>query len=1193
MYLKRLEIKGFKSFAHKVDIQFEKGITGIVGPNGCGKSNITEAMRWVLGEQSAKSLRGHKMEDVIFTGTDKRRAMGIAEVSIVFDNATRKLPLAFEEVCLTRRVYRSGESEYFINNSSCRRKELKELLMDTGIGKEGYSMISQGRIDEIINQKGEERRLLIDEAAGIVKYRSRKDEAEKKIQRTHEHLLRINDILSELNQHIKPLELQASQAEKYLRMKELADYLEISTLVDNIDKQSNAMQEIKQKIHQAESKARSCKKTENNIQEKLEGKELALESYRQKTNALQSELEKIKKTIEENRIQRNIYYQQINYRKSHLLKLDKEIIEQNLNLMDTKTRLDQLNILLQDLNKSILDVDGKLEKFYNEIKLKKESLAMYKDKVETGKSSIIENHNELNSIHNKHQRTSALQEANHLRLRVVEDDIKKIRKEEEMQRDLEKRNSEKKTTIESNISQLRVLADNQKKRLHELENKHESELIDVQKIVENIQKLNNKKSLLVKMSKNYDGFNVGVKNLLTAVHKESVMFDGFRGIVADLLTVSSGYELAIEIAMGQALQFLITDHDYQAKKIIDYLKKTRKGRVTILPISSVQERKLKQEEKYNLQKFDKSFCALDLVSFSSHYETIFNYLLGRVIVTDDLEVGIQISRKFNQQVKITTIDGELILPGGSMTGGSYSKQNDGLLIRKKEIKEIENQIVILQEKEKKRRVGIEENEAKIKAVKDKIAETEREISNEEKKLIEVSINASNFVDRINDLKNNHTRLEDERYELKRNLFGLDVREKTFLLDIAVLNQRTEKVQGEVEDNLIILDKHKVMLESIQNKHTDLRIEAAELKERKQSLEKEKQDLENAIIHSTVSSDTLRNERINSMASMGELSNKLYLQEKKIDHFSAKELQQEKQIMRFSTLEDQTRLEYQNAMNELDTTRNKQDEMKNEVNTLRMKSSRLEWQIEQCVEKLSLFNMDSLEAARETLNHPPCDKVVEYDLEKLKSEMKALGEINVGAIEEYRRMKDRHRFLTFQKEDMENAKESLEKIICELDYKMTKQFEEQFEKIQSSFQQVFEKLFNGGTAELHLQEPENVLYSGIDIVAQPPGKRFQHLSLLSGGEKAMTAISLLFSILLVKPSPFCVLDEIEAALDDANVDKFADFLVDLSADIQFVVVTHKKLTMERASSLYGVTMEEKGISKLLRLKLADLNNDIVS
>ncbi|SFH50806.1 condensin subunit Smc [Tindallia magadiensis] len=1193
MYLKRLEIKGFKSFAHKVDIQFEKGITGVVGPNGCGKSNITEAMRWVLGEQSAKNLRGHKMEDVIFTGTDERRAMGIAEVSIVFDNATRKLPLDFEEICLTRRVYRSGESEYLINNSPCRRKEIKELLMDTGIGKEGYSMISQGRIDEIINQKGEERRLLIDEAAGIVKYRSRKDEAEKKIQQTNEHLLRINDILSELDQHIKPLELQAFQAEKYLQMKELADYLEISTLVDKIDKQNSETQEIQQKIHQVELKSFSCKEMENDNQKKLEEKEHALESYRQKINELQRELEKTKKTIEENRIQRNIYYQQINYRRSHLLKLDKKIIEQNLEIINTKNRLEQLNGLIKDLNKNIVDVDEKLEVFYNEMRLKKESLAVYKKKVESGKSTIVEIHDKLNSIHHKHQRISALQETNNLRLQVVEDDIKNIREEKAAQRNLEKRNIEKKSIIETNISQLITLADDQKKRLNELENKNENEVIDVRKIVENMQRLNNKKSLLIKMSKNYDGLNVGVKNFLTAFHKESIIFEGFRGIVADLLTVSSGYELAIEVAMGQALQFLITDYDYQAKEIIDYLKKTRKGRVTILPINSVQGRKLKQEEKSNLKKFDKSFCALDLVSFSGQYETIFNHLLGRVIVTDALDIGIQISRKFNQQVKITTIDGELILPGGSMTGGSYSKQHDGLLIRKKEIKEIENQIFTLQGKEKNLRARIGENEAKIKVVKDKIIEIERKIANEEKNLIEVNINANNFVDRINDLENNHTRLANEQCELKGNLVSLDVREKTFLLEIAMLNQKTEKIQKEVDDNIIILDRHETMLESIQIKHTDLRIETAELKERKQSFEKEKQDIENIINHSTVSSEALRIERKNSLASLYELSNKLHLQEEEINRCSKEEFQQGEKIMQFSALEDQTRLEYQSVMNELNTIRNRQDAMKNEVNTLRMKSSRLEWQIEQYVEKLSLFSIDSLETAREKLNHPPCDKVAEYDLEKLKKEMKILGEVNIGAIEEYRRMKDRHQFLTFQKEDMEDAKDSLEKIICELDYKMTKQFEEQFREIQNSFQQVFEKLFNGGNAELHLQEPENVLYSGIDIVAQPPGKRFQHLSLLSGGEKAMTAISLLFSILLVKPSPFCVLDEIEAALDDANVDKFADFLVDLSTDIQFVVVTHKKLTMERASSLYGVTMEEKGVSKLLRLKLADLNNSIVS
>ncbi|RQD70357.1 MAG: chromosome segregation protein SMC [Tindallia sp. MSAO_Bac2] len=1193
MYLKSLEIKGFKSFAQRVNLHFEKGITGVVGPNGCGKSNVTEAIRWVLGEQSARNLRGQKMEDVIFSGTDKRKPHGMAEVSIVFDNMSQQLPLKFDEVCLTRRVYRSGEGEYFINGSPCRRKDLKEILMDTGIGKEGYSMISQGRIDEILSQKGEERRLLLDEAAGIVKYRTRKEEAEKKIEKTEENLLRIKDILTELDQHMGPLSEQSAKAEMYLNLKEKVDFLEISELLKNIKNQKQGIQQKEENLKTTEEEIDRLLEEETTLQQVLESREENLESLRISINEARRTVEEKKSEMDENRLQSQSKLQEIQHQQQQIKNLETAIQEQQESIQTGKDRLGRLEENTVSAFESLREKENDLQSNHQILTEQKKLVEETRERLEESKTGIVDGLNQLNRYQNQYERIHTLKETTSQRWTAIKKEMAdKIASIQAQQKLYEEKQEEKK----SNAELKRQLIERINREKESLEG-HQKELnttqLSLNKLNQDLQRFTQQKNLLINMEKNFEGFQRGVKNLLKAVEEKPELSEGFHGVVADLLRVPQGYEVAVETALGQALQFLVTDHDYQAKKLIDFLRKAHQGRVTILPIKTIQPRKLNQHENNILSEFSEATCALDLVSYPTPYEAVFSNLLGRVVIAEHLEAGMQISRRFRQQIKIATMEGELIMPGGSMTGGSNSKQQDGLLVRKREIEEIGHRMHQLQETiadVSGRKDSIEKMVIHSKA---QLEDWRVKLDHLEKQEIRIDSSLDSMDTAINELLRTEKRLKSEEMDLEKNHEHLMAEEQKISDEMEKTEEKIESERWEVENDIQTLKTEEKQLEALQARDTDFRVEVAELREKKQSVDREKRELEDQLKQYHLQIQQLQQQEEQAARDRQHASeelDRLTEEQKRLEQ----QLTEEKETLeKLQQDEENTRQTQRSKAKELETLRKSQEAVRDQHTQMQMKISRQEWQLEQSMEKLDFYQLNSLEEAEEKVQTPPEPSMNTYSLKALKEEMQALGEVHVGSIEEYRRVRERHHFLSAQKQDMEDARDSLQEIIAELEEKMVEQFEKQFKKIQASFQQVFQQLFNGGTAELVLQEPERILYSGVDIVAQPPGKKFQHLSLLSGGEKAMTAISLLFGILLVKPSPFCVLDEIEAALDDSNVGRFADFLVELSRDIQFVVVTHKKQTMERVNSLYGITMEEKGISKLLRLKLADLDESMIA
>lgn len=1193
MHLKRLEIKGFKSFAYRVDFQFDKGVTGVVGPNGCGKSNVTEAVRWVLGEQSARNLRGYKMEDVIFSGTDRKRPQSMAEVSIVLDNASQGLRIPYEEVCLTRRVYRSGEGEYLINGSPCRRKDVKELLMDTGIGKEGYSMISQGRIDEILSQKGEDRRLLFDEAAGIVKYRTRKEEAEKKIERTEDNLLRIKDILLELDQHLSPLSQQASKAETYLELKEKIDYLEVSEVFNSINNQKQAIEENQNRLYGVRKEMDQLVGQEESLQHALRKKEDKLECLRTVMIESRNLLETKKSELDENRLQQQMQMQQIQHQQQQIKTLEKTLEEQAKIFQTVETKLDDLkkkSLYASEVQKNKEEAFRKSQEL---ITRQKKMVAKIRNQVEENKTDVVEALKKLNSYQNQFERIHTLKETAHHRWSDLLKEIKEKSDSLKSNKHLYRKNQDEKKRVAEQKKQLEIRISSEKEKYSRKQEEFNLMQNELMMLKQELQRITQQKNLLVNLEKNFEGFQRGVKNVLKAVEEKTELSDGFHGVVADLLDVPQGYEIAVETALGQSIQFLVTEYDHQARKIIEFLRKTNQGRVTILPIKTIQVRSFKQNEYSVLSGFTEATCALDLVHFPEPYKSVFSNLLGRVVIAEDLEIAMKISRKFKQQIKIATLKGELIMPGGSMTGGSHSKQQDGLLLRKREIDELSHEVCRIQKKLENESGKMESIQKQVFQCKSLLEDLHKQLDELEKQDIRIASFVDNLCINVKELEGASQRLNSEKKDLEKNLSYLGSEEEKILLHREEIEKRIEAERGAVDKEIQVLKVEEENLETMLDKNTSLRVEMAEFREKNVSFQNEKKELVARKEQEYLKKEQIQVQIIQIKKDLQGVSNELDRLTKEQKQLESKQQYQKEILDKLQQEEEDYRHLRINQLGELETLRKRVESIRAHYTQIQMKISKKEWEVQQLLEKLALYNIDSLDEAEQRMQRPPLPSMNSYSLKGLKEEMQSLGEVHVGAIEEYRRVKERHTFLTTQKQDMEDARDSLQDIIKELEEKMVQQFELQFKKIQVSFKKVFQQLFNGGNAELVLDNPDCILQSGVDVVAQPPGKKFQHLSLLSGGEKAMTAISLLFGILLVKPSPFCVLDEIEAALDDANVGRFADFLVDLSKEIQFVVVTHKKLTMERVDTLYGITMEEKGISKLLRLKLADLDEKMIA
>lgn len=1179
MYLKRIEMQGFKSFADKTVLEFKPGITTVIGPNGSGKSNISDAIRWVLGEQSMKSLRGAKSEDIIFAGTQARKSLGFAEVSIVIDNNDNKLPIEYSEVTVTRKIYRSGETGYFINKVPCRLKDILELFMDTGIGKDGYSIIGQGKIDEILSNKSEDRRHIFEEAAGIVKYRTRKQESEKKLEQTKLNLLRINDILAEIEANIEPLKLQSDKAKQFLDLREELKSIEVGLFIYNI----NTYKEKLEQLVKDEDIITSQKEAEDS---KMEALQASKEELRQVVDDITAQIENM---------------QNIGFVSSNKI----EKINSEIGISNERIQNNSAN--KQRLEAEILEVKNRIEELKEEQKQKLEKKTNLTSNKEKFEKELAEKETELAELSKK---LSAKELEIEGKKQIVQDNIDKkyelaaeINTQDVNYENLEKRKKQLKNEIDSVISELdstRYGKNEISKGFYDIESKRNIAVENLEKSVQakeqNMQKLKQyeeeiskltytqrmkqaRHQFLIETEKEKEGYNKTVKSLLVACDKDSSLNKGIHGVLANLISVEKEYETAIEMCLGQSLQNIVTSTEQDAKKMIEYLRTNSLGRASFLPIASVQGKKLDK-----LTKMDGVIgIASDLVKCKKEYEQIILSLLGRTVVVEDMDTAIALAKKDKYSFRIVTLKGDIISSSGSISGGSVQTKTVNILGRSREIEDLEKELKKL---EKQIADKTAEKEEYASSIGDSIEETAKL----EKELQEIEIVYATEKQKMVAVEENITRLENRLAKLKEEVTQTEKqKEENRLLkeqkeaEIQELTQQIEELNKVIEEFALNNKDNQKYIDDLNFDITNLKISVTSFDESESSIEEMveriSQDIKN-------NEQSIENKNQNILA-ITEENTKL---EQTITEYNNQIEQIKQEVTNSGTKVEELKQEriaknekLVNTENEIQSQFSTLESLKEQIIKLDVKKTKLEQDLQQVVE--SLWNEYELTPnSTEEYQKPNNVATAQKQVNSLRNKIKDLGSINIDSIEEYKKTKERYDFMSEQRLDLENTASKLRKIIGDMTTTMQNQFKEKFELINKNFNEVFTELFNGGKAELILENEENILECGIDIRVQPPGKKLQNMMLLSGGEKAFTAIALLFAILKINPAPFCILDEIEAALDDVNVYRFAEYLKKFCKQTQFLVITHRKGTMEAGDSVYGVTMEENGISKLLSIKL---------
>ena len=1181
MYLKRLEMYGFKSFADKTVLDFMPGITTVIGPNGSGKSNISDCIRWILGEQSLKSLRGTKSEDIIFAGTQNRKALGYAEASLVIDNSDSKLPIEYNEVVVTRRIYRSGESGYFINKVPCRLKDVLELFMDTGIGKDGYSIIGQGKIDEILSNKSEDRRHIFEEAAGIVKYRTRKMDSEKKLEQTKLNLLRINDIISEIEANIEPLKIQSEKAKRFLSLRDELRNIEVGLFLYNIDDYKKQIQDILENIDIIETQKVKEDENLNNIQ--LEKEELKLQIDKlieeiEKTQNLHFEGNKVK---EQYNSEINVSSERISNNKENYLRFGEEIESlenRNKELEEEKNQKQEKKDNLY-LNK---------EKFEKELKEKEEELEKY-SKTLSNKEIEIESKKQIvqKNIDDRYEI------------------IAQINKEKADFENFEKREHSLKNDIQDTISELDNTRTNKeekskefysidKKRteiLQKIEKMQKENEISQEKLKDFNVKLNSYQSeyrikesrlkFLIETEKEKEGYAKSVKLLLEAIECDSSLAKGVYGVLANLIQVDKKYEIAIEMSLGGAIQNIVTASEDEAKKLVNYLRENNLGRASFLPITSVRGTRL---SGVNTKRINGIIgLASDLIKYDKKYDGIILSLLGKTVIVEDIDSAVALAKQNGYKFRIVTLKGDIINPSGAISGGSTPNKTVSILGRGKEIKSLEEELKFI--KEKIARVEKEKSE-----YENSISEILEEFNIKQKESQELEITYATEKQKIDNIELEILKLDSKLAKLRTDLDSC-VKEKELNLNnqeslkekVSDIDKQNETLNIEIEEFTNLNKDNQKYIDDLNFDITNLKISVSSFDESEVSINEIMERI-NADIKNNISSienkKNLREKNLQETKELEnkieEIKNKILKLEEEID--GSKEKVEKLKNDRINKNEKLLIIE-----SDIENQNEKIEDIKNQISKLDLKKSKIELELNQVINKmweeyeLTPNNVENIEKAKN-----PSE--VQKKVNSIRNEIKELGSVNIDAIKEYKEIKERYDFMSEQRLDLENSSNKLRKVINEMTETMKKQFAEQFKIINKNFGEVFAELFGGGKAELILSDKENILESGIEINVQPPGKKLQNMMLLSGGERAFTAIALLFAILKINPAPFCVLDEIEAALDDVNVYRFAEYLKKFSENSQFLVITHRKGTMEAADTVYGITMEEKGISKLLSMKL---------
>ena len=1181
MYLKRLELQGFKSFADKTTLEFMPGITTVIGPNGSGKSNISDAIRWVLGEQSMKSLRGSKTEDIIFAGTQSRKSLGFAEASIIIDNSDNKLPIEFSEVTVTRRIYRNGESGYFINKTPCRLKDVLELFMDTGIGRDGYSIIGQGKIDEILSNKSEDRRRIFEEAAGIVKYRTRKQESEKKLEQTKLNLLRINDILSEIESNIDPLKLQSEKAKKFLSLREELKGIEIGLFLYNIDSYKEKIAEILKDSDVFVSQKEAEENKQNVLQGLKQNLKTELDELTNSIEAAQNLSFESSKQIEKINSDINVANERIANNKENFdryLKDIEDLNSRNSELEEEKTsRLEKKTNLTNNREKFAKELEEK-EQALSEISAK---LSEEETKIESKKKKIEEN---TDLKYEKKEAINIIDINNEnmtKREKTVKDEIYNTISELDQKRLL-------KSDISKTFAEIEKQRNDVQNRLEEINNKKEESSLKIKDYETKINNLTmeyrmkqSKYKFLVDMEKEKEGYQRSVKALLLECDKNSSLGKGMHGVLANLISVPEEYQTAIEMVLGNALQNIVTDTEENAKKLIDYLRKNNLGRASFLPISSVKGKRPDRLIKNNLSGV--IGVAADLIKADKKYEGIILNLLGKTVVVDNMDTAIILARQNSYGFKIVTLQGDIINSSGSMTGGSVTQKSSNIIGRATQIKSLEKELNKLNSDIEKITKEKEDYENSISDLLEEVislehSSQEQEIvyATEKQRIVSLEESISKLENTLNNLKQELVEIDQNR-EINRN------NKVTLEQEMAAMEKETSSLSLEIK---AFADKNKDTQKYIDDLNfdiTNLKISVSSFDESNNSLDEIINRINQDIENNQKSIDNKKAQREKILQDNENISNEIEALNAKIEEINqevngasskVESLKQE----RIAKNDKLARTEDE-ILSQFETIEN----LKNQINKLDVKKSKLEVELEQIINKM-WEDYELTPSNVESYEKPANISQTTKKVKELREEIKNLGSINIDSIEEYKQTKERYDFMCEQRLDLENSSNKLKKVILDMTKTMKDQFEKQFKIINKNFGEVFAELFGGGKAELKLTDEENILECGIEIEVQPPGKKLQSMTLLSGGEKAFTAIALLFAILKINPAPFCVLDEIEAALDDVNVYRFADYLKNFTKHTQFLVITHRKGTMEVANTVYGITMEENGISKLLSMKL---------
>lgn len=1184
MKLKKLELYGFKSFAQRTEIVFDEGITGIVGPNGSGKSNIGDAVRWVLGEQSAKTLRGASMSDVIFNGTQKRKPLSYCEVSLVFDNDDHALAMEAAEVMVTRRVYRNGESEYYLNRTACRLKDVVDLFRDTGIGKEGYSIIGQGRIDEILSRKSEDRRQVFEEAAGIVKFKARKEEADKKLQRTLENLERVDDILDELTKRVKPLEEQSRNARVYLELSTELKDLDLNLFLIRSDRARARLSELESELLTVQT---ILADTESNLTDKT--------TRRDET---QNRIDQLEEAITKARTELMECAEHVHESQKKLSALQSRRETRSENRQRIVREQEEAQERLAEIEKDHVRIQADVEKQHSLIADAEQILratqeaaekAQAKEKeadaaLEAQKAAVIDQMNRLSDVRNDKTRLNTMQAQMETRLTEIEESSGALQEQEAalrealtaVEKQLETENQHQQQCQEK-LAQARQASD-------EADTAYANLRADVEKQSADMQAAASRHNVLTEMTRDMEGYNMAVRRAMTYAKQRGLT--GVKGVLAQLMTVPQAYETAIDMALGAAQQNIVTDTEETAKELINYLRQNRLGRATFLPMSAIRGKTLYGNERNALKLPGCLGVASELVQCAPEYRGIVENLLGRTVIADNLDHGIPIMRAGNHAFRLVTLEGDVMHSGGSMTGGSAQSKVSNLLSRERELKELTAKLQTgraeldkCRQELTQRQQTAQEKRQKVSDAVNALHQQEIAVAREQARRESVSADLNTHLQRMQETEQARVQLHQSLEDIRQQLETIEHQRTGAQGDQSAMEQKTIEMQNALvkaraeasaeNDRLMV---RTLQLSDLRHGLSDLERDEAHAQQDQAQILRE-QERREQLLHEMDELDAID-------------ENDMKREEAESARRQKEQLRQESAAQAIEQRRSQAQSDLRDILSDMENLHEAYNRDSEKLHKIELAKARIEGDQKNLQNRIWDTYKLTYAGAEEFRRTPFDEKESDCRAAELQGQIRALGTVNVGAVEEYAETKARVDDLTAQQQDLKRAEMDLRELIERLLIQMRSTFVENFSKMQGYFAETFTRLFGGGHAELKLMDPDDPLNCGIEVNAQPPGKKLQLLSLLSGGERALTAIAILFAMLKLKPTPFCILDEIEAALDDANIGYYADYLKEYSKGTQFIVVTHRKGTMERCNSLFGVAMEEQGVSRMVSVSLQD-------